>query len=234
MNGSKWNGWYCSCIGPSHIANGMPNQDFAQLCISKKITVGVVCDGLGSKKYSHIGSKALAKSLISAASIFDFSKNLNLFEPVLKSLWDVNIYPYSNEDCKTTLLFCIIKNSKIYIGRVGDGAIVVLGKKDVVVLEKDEFANITNSFGGTTKIDWQVFQEQDIEAVIIFTDGISDDIASSQMINFAKSFVSEYKNMKQNKKKRAIYRWLKNWPVKGHSDDKSILALQRQTSEKNR
>ena len=225
MNGSRWNGWYRSCIGPSHIANGLPNQDSARLYISQKIVAGVVCDGLGSKKYSHIGSRALTKSLISAANIFDFSKNLNLFEPLLKSLWNINKSPYSSDDCKTTLLFCIIKNSKIYIGRIGDGAIVVLGKNDMVISAKDEFANMTTSFGGTVKIEWQIFPEQDIDAVVIFTDGISDDIVPDYMINFPKSFVLEYKNIRSSKKEYVIYEWLKNWPVKGHSDDKTILAL---------
>ena len=225
MNGKKWIGWHCSCIGPSHIKNNMPNQDSTRLYISKNFAVGVVCDGLGSKKYSHIGSKALTKSLISASDIFDFSNHLSLFEPLLESLWNINKYPYSSEDCRTTLLFCIVKNSKIYLGRVGDGAIVILGENSTIVSAKDEFANITTSFGGTAKIEWKIFSEQDVEAVVMFTDGISDDIAQNQMINFAKSFISEYKNIKASKRKNTIYKWLKNWPVKGHSDDKSILAL---------
>lgn len=225
MNGKKWIGWHCSCIGPSHIKNNMPNQDSTRLYISKNFAAGVVCDGLGSKKYSHIGSKALTKSLISVSDIFDFSKHLSLFEPLLESLWNINKYPYSSEDCRTTLLFCIVKNSKIYLGRVGDGAIVILGENSTIISAKDEFANITTSFGGAAKIEWKIFSEQDVEAVVMFTDGISDDIAQNQMINFAKSFISEYKNIKASKRKNTIYKWLKNWPVKGHSDDKSILAL---------
>ena len=74
MNGKNWNGWGVSEIGPLHIKENLPNQDSF---IVKKFCwgiVGVVCDGLGSKQYSHIGSKALVDAIVKTAQLFDFEK----------------------------------------------------------------------------------------------------------------------------------------------------------------
>ena len=228
MNGKyKFFGWSNSVIGPLHLLNGIPNQDYAKFYISNKITIGVVCDGLGSKKYSHIGSKTLADSLIKCAKIFDFSKDISLFKSLLKSIWDIEKYPYSDMDTGTTLLFCIIQKGIVRIGMVGDGAIVLLGKQDKIITpdKNDSFGNITRSFGANSDIIWHEYKASDIDSVVMFTDGISDDLAPERMINFASNFVVEYKNKHQVQREIIINKWLKEWPVRGHSDDKSILAL---------
>ncbi|WP_180379752.1 protein phosphatase 2C domain-containing protein [Campylobacter devanensis] len=228
MNG-KYNffGWYNSVIGPLHLQNGTPNQDYAQLYISNKITIGVVCDGLGSKKYSHIGSKTLANSLIKCAKNFDFSKDISLFKPLLKSIWDIEKYPYNDADTGTTLLFCIIQKGIIRVGMVGDGAIVLLGKGNHIITpeKNNSFGNITSSFGANSNILWYDYSVNDIDGVVMFTDGIADDLIPEKMIKFASDFIAEYKNKHIVQRKILINKWLNNWPVRGHSDDKSILAL---------
>ena len=232
-NGKKWDGWGVSEIGPSHINMNIPNQD---AYIVKKFAwgiVGVVCDGLGSKKHSHIGSKSLVNAIVQCAKIFDFkNKDINLFEPLLKSIWDINISPYEEHETSTTLLFVIVKHKRIYIGRVGDGAIAIFGKNNILVEEtKDTFTNFTTPFGRDEKIVWYIFDEDDIDNIILCSDGISEDIQKDKILDFFKGYVSNYKNMKSSKRIKDIKLWLKNWPVKGHSDDKTIVALVKGINE---
>ena len=228
MSGSQWSGWGVSEIGPLHIKENIPNQDSYLVKKYAWGIVGVVCDGLGSKKYSHIGSDALTKSVIKAARIFDFTKNLNLFEPLLKSLWDISISPYMQNEVSTTLLFTIIKDKKVYIGRVGDGAIAIFGKHNLLVEEdKDMFTNYTTPFGREEKIKWYVYDAYEIDYVVMCSDGISEDIQRDKLLDFFQKYAIYYKEMHVNKRSYEIKQWLKKWPVKGHSDDKTIVAITR-------
>ena len=232
MNGNIWSGWGVSEIGPLHIKENIPNQDSF---IVKKYSwgiVGVVCDGLGSKKYSHIGSKSLVNAITKAAQLFDFEKDINLFEPLVKSLWDINIFPYTHNETSTTLLFSIVKNNKVYIGRVGDGAIVVFGKESLLLEEdKDMFTNYTTPFGRDQKIQWYIFDDSEIDSIVMCSDGISEDLKKDKLFDFFKNYTDNYKNMQPNKRVYEIKQWLKNWPVKGHSDDKTIVSLVKANNE---
>ena len=232
MNGSIWSGWGVSEIGPLHIKENIPNQDFF---VVKKYSwgiVGVVCDGLGSKKYSHIGSKALVSAITKAAQLFDFEKDVNLFEPLVKSLWNINIFPYTHNETSTTLLFSIVKNNKVYIGRVGDGAIVVFGKESVLLEEdKNMFTNYTTPFGRDQKIQWYLFDDSEIDSIVLCSDGISEDLKKDKLLDFFQNYIDNYKNIQSIKRVYEIKRWLKNWPVRGHSDDKTIVALVKENNE---
>jgi len=232
MNGNIWSGWGVSEIGPLHIKENIPNQDSF---IVKKYSwgiVGVVCDGLGSKKYSHIGSKALVNVITKAAQLFDFEKDINLFEPLVRSLWDINISPYTHSETSTTLLFSIVKNKKVYIGRVGDGAIVVFGKKSILLEEdKNMFTNYTTPFGRDQKIQWYIFDDSEIDSIVMCSDGISEDLKKDKLLDFFLNYIDSYKDIQPNKRVYEIKQWLKNWPVKGHSDDKTIVTLVKVENE---
>jgi serine/threonine protein phosphatase PrpC len=226
MNGNIWSGWGVSQIGPLHIKENIPNQDSFIIKKYRWGIVAVVCDGLGSKKYSHIGSKALVDAITKAAQLFDFEKDINLFEPLVRSLWYINIYPYIHHETSTTLLFSIVKNNKVYIGRVGDGAIVVFGKESILLEEdKNMFTNYTTPFGRNKKIQWYIFNDSEIDSIVMCSDGISEDLKKDKSLDFFKGYIDNYKDMQPNKRAYEIKQWLKNWPVKGHSDDKTIVTI---------
>jgi len=224
MNG-KWRGWGVSEIGPFHIKNNIPNQDSF---IIKKFSwglVGAVCDGLGSKKYSDIGSKKLCEAVVNSVKIFDFEKDLSLFDEIVISLWKMKLYPINLNEALSTLLLVIVKDNKIYIANSGDGGIVTLDK-EFIFNENGEFSNITSPFS-YSKLKWRVFNEDEISAIMLCSDGVYDDLKKDKIIKFAKDYVAYYKNMNPLKRNREIKNLLQNWPVKGHSDDKTILVLFR-------
>jgi len=150
----------------------------------------------------------------------------------LKSLWNINISPYLPNETSTTLLFTIVKHNKVYIGRVGDGAIAIFGKKNILVEEdKDMFTNYTVPFGRDEKIKWYIFDEDDIDYIVMCSDGISEDIHKNKILDFFQNYAVNYKNISSTKRNYEIKQWLKNWPVKGHSDDKTIVALIKEVNE---
>jgi serine/threonine protein phosphatase PrpC len=225
-SGNGWKGWGVTQTGPGHIFTGTPNQDAYVVQQFKWGIVGVVCDGLGSKKYSHLGSAALAETVVRTAIQFDFNNtDLSLFEPLVRAMWDIKIHPHSRADAATTLLAAIVKDGKVIIGKIGDGAIRVFGKQDYLIDESDDFTNITASFGRENKIEWFIFQQEDVSHIVMCTDGISEDIEIASKKEFFDSYVKHYLDRPPLKRKREVKHWLRNWPVKGHSDDKTIVAL---------
>ena len=223
MNG-RWKGWGVSQRGPLHIKNSIPNQDGFVLKTYTWGAAAVVCDGLGSKPQSHIGSKKLCESFIQTVKIFEFDKDLSFFEKIMLPVWEMKISPIKTEDALSTIIFTIIKDEKVYIANSGDGGIVILGKKEFVFEDEGEFSNITTPFG-YANLKWRVFKEEDINAIMICTDGIYDDLKKERIKEFAKDYINYYKNMQPLKRYHKIKRLLKNWPVKGHSDDKTIVTL---------
>jgi len=226
LSNNSWKGWGVSQIGPLHFQENIPNQDAFTVKTFSWGIIGVVCDGLGSKKHSHIGSQALVDSIHQASKIFDFEKKIELFEPLLYSLWQINIFPFLEENTSSTLLFTIIKNSKVHIGRVGDGAIAVYGQDNHIIEEsKDSFTNYTTPFGRETRIEWFIYREEDVDAIVLCSDGISEDIKKDRLLDFFNEYLLDYKGMRPQKRNMIIKGWLKNWPVRGHSDDKTIVAV---------
>ena len=223
----KWNGWGVSVAGPLHLKNLIPNQDSF---IFKKYSWGVVagiCDGLGSRQYSHIGSKELCNSLIKAVKIFDFKKDFKFFNDILFSIWKMQIAPIKIDDALSTINFIIINNKKVYLAYSGDGGVIFLGKKDFFVSEKGEFSNITTPFGYSS-LKFKIFKEDEIEAIMMCTDGVFDDLQKDKIILFAKDYISYYKNFPKRRRYKNAKKMLSSWPVKGHSDDKTILILYKE------
>jgi len=217
MNG-KYKIIALSQIGKFHIKNNLSNQDAFKYKIYKDLVVGVVSDGMGSKKYSQIGSKTLTNIVIKEATRF---YNKKIFEKRILTLYKQKIKPISFNDTLSTLLFVIIKDKKTYIAKIGDGMIVGIGKKNIIIEEDKNFANITTAFG-IDKLKWWEF-DFEFDTLFLATDGISDDIEDKKnfVIDFSKYF------FKYPKRKKELKNLLLNWPVKGSNDDKTLLCIKR-------
>jgi hypothetical protein len=111
--------------------------------------------------------------------------------------------------------------------------IVALGKTEENHLtlsdnKQDSFSNFTNSLQQEFVPDqWETatIESAVCNAVVLCTDGISDDLLQEKEYEFAKEFVREYSKMRVYKRKLKIKRMLHKWPVPGHSDDKTIACL---------
>ncbi len=231
----KWDYFGETIIGPLHVKAGIPNQDSWMARQYKWGNIVVVSDGLGSKAHSDHGSKAACLAVFDAAKIFQKNPDANIVDilRLIHANWLVKIAPYSSSDCSATCLFAIQIEGVITLGRLGDGMIAALGETDGNHLilsdnKQDSFSNYTNSLQKDFRPElWETARVESTtcNAVVLCTDGISDDLLPEKQINFAQELYSTYTNLKQKERRKDIKRWLNEWPVPGHSDDKTIVCL---------
>jgi len=115
MNGKGWRIFGASVIGSYHIQNNLQNQD--SFYISNKLLSVAVSDGLGSKKFSHYGSKYLVKYAVKLSRLL--YKNKKAFEKKLYHLWITKLkeQQINYKDASSTLMLVFIKKIKRYISQ---------------------------------------------------------------------------------------------------------------------
>ena len=235
MLDSIWDSWGASVIGPLHIKNGMPNQDSWMIRQYKWGRVVVVSDGLGSKPYSDYGSKAACLAVHEAAKSYQNNQQAKIADilRLIHANWLVKVAPFFPSDCSATCLFAIQIDEVITLGRLGDGMIAVYGEseKDCFILSDDKmdsFSNYTYSLHHEFKPDlWETttIEASRCKAVVLCTDGVSDDLLAETQMAFAQELYYSYRDLAPAERKKDLRRWLSNWPVLGHSDDKTIACL---------
>lgn len=234
MSGDKWTTWGATMIGPGHLRLGLPNQD---AWIAKHFQWGdviVVADGLGSKPKSDLGSKAACLAVIDAAKLYHRLPETKI-EDLLKLvhlLWTMHIAPNSPDDCATTCLFAIRNDKTIFLAQLGDGMIAAskVGGEMLLLLDskEDSFSNVTFSLGANHFHErWRtsIAVSQDCDAIILCSDGISDDLLPEKRDDFIRELAQYYKTYSPKDRTMELHRWMKDWPVPGHSDDKTIACL---------
>ena len=231
----SWQGWGMSVIGPGHLRMGMPNQDSLLVRRFAWGEIVVVADGLGSRPLSHLGAQAACQAVAKAAQHYQHRPQAGL-EAMLRFLhewWLWLIAPNSPSDCATTCLFAMRADGVVTLAQIGDGMVVACprgGQAPVVlVADKSEgFANITASLTQTHRIaDWRAARlaEDSVDAVVLCTDGVADDLALGMELDFARGVVASHRNLASSRRRREVRRWLEHWPVPGHSDDKTLACL---------
>ncbi|TSA39064.1 MAG: protein phosphatase 2C domain-containing protein [Methylococcaceae bacterium] len=235
MSENVWRTWGASVIGPLHSKRNIPNQD---AWIARQYTWGdvvVVADGLGSRAKSDIGSQAVCQSVLEAAKTFQRCPNAKI-EDILRLIhahWLIKISPFDTNECLTTCLFVIRYHDRCLLAQLGDGLIAVCGRNnEESILMNDSklenFSNQTHSIGKKFILEqWQtrIISMEAYHAVVLCTDGISDDLLPEAQIDFAQDFSRSYCNYPSLKRTVELRGWLKNWSVPGHTDDKTIACL---------
>jgi serine/threonine protein phosphatase PrpC len=238
MSDFVWNSWGVSVIGPSHLKTGIPNQDSWMARRYSWGNVIVVSDGLGSKPYSDCGSKAACLAVFEAAKSYQKNKqaNIDVIPRLVHANWLVKVGPLPPSDCAATCLFAIQIEEDIILGRLGDGMIVVYceSEKDCFILsddKQDSFSNYTYSLHSEFRPEhWEIATVKSARcmAIVLCTDGISDDLLPEKQLDFAAELYNAYRDVSCQKRTRDVRAWLNNWPVPGHSDDKTIACLFKQ------
>lgn len=231
----KWDYFGCSHIGKMHKKLSICNQD---AWIFKQFKWGfcaVVSDGLGSKKRSEIGSRLACKAVIHASEIYAKENIINIddFINAIITYWKYTTTPYDTNQCAATCLFVCNINNKVLLGRIGDGIIIALGNSKNKILSdtKDgSFSNITVALSEKVRMtEWEFYVEDEClyDSFLMATDGIADDLIPSSQEDFAREFIAYYSNLTKKKRYNEIKSFLSHWPVKGSSDDKTVLGVIR-------
>lgn len=217
-----------SVIGPGHLLNGQPNQDSV---LVKRVPSGwlaVVCDGMGSKPHSDVGSRQACRAAFDVIKTVDFSiesKPLikRVYQKWLNSLGDIK----ASEAVTTCLIAWVSESGELRAFQLGDG-LILTPQKTTEKLDTNDFGNLTTGLGKSKQFsDWQVTQQQLSvgDVIALLTDGISEDLNQGMELDFANSIV-ESTNGKSIRQAKA---WLKNefrnWGTPNHTDDKTLALL---------
>jgi len=218
-----------SVIGPGHVTEGTPNQD---AYLTRRLEAGfllVVCDGMGSKSLSHIGSSMACRAVLDITTSVDYSiADRDLIESIYKR-WLQLMEGTDTRNAITTCLFCWgDKSGQVRSFQLGDGLILANGL--AVVEAGENFSNETTGLGLSKKYsDWAVrrFQLDRGEAVALMTDGISEDIESGVEQQLLGSMRDSFKGMSARRVKKALIKELSEWPTPNHLDDKTLAIAIR-------
>ena len=225
---------YASVRGMLHDIDNLPNQDAYSVKKYKFGTILVVSDGLGSKKHSDYGSKAVGRAVDRAVQIWNgyVEKDIRLLLPLIVSIWSMEIYPYSQKDCGATCLFAIItKEGHVYLGQLGDGSIYVSIENEMQLVRKkeDDFSNLTVCMGGFSSYsDWSlndIYVGNKSLGIVMMTDGVSETIIDEKKESFIKLLfkrLSEHDNL--SKRNNFIYKILSEWKPVSAGDDRALIC----------
>lgn len=237
-----WRGFGDSEIGLLHQRLGLPNQDAYYLDLKSSPIQIALSDGLGSKPLSHLGAQAVTRSVKKVAD--HYASGLEI-EPLLliklfHEFWLEEVQGIGIDQCRCTALFAIVWEEQTLIAQLGDGDCCIVTSSqdrpqtDIRFLKQKEdglFANQTYSLGSklhSSQWNFCVEPTAELEACFLVTDGIADDLALEHKTNFYLELLSQYQKLSDDQVVFDVRRWISQWPVAGHSDDRTIVALFRQ------
>lgn len=228
----RWKSFGASVRGPSHIAEGLPNQDAWAKFHHVWGDGIVVSDGVGSKPFSSFGSHAACIAVEFAARAYCTGGGIgykSLFSNI-QANWLRFVAPLEPRDCAATCLFALHLDGVIHLGMLGDGlAAIVKSDGAVVSLSENKtqgFSNITNALSSKVSTnDWQhlTLPREQCIAVLLCTDGVADDLDDAD--GFVSGFAKMHRNLAPVSANRRIHEMLENWPTPKHSDDKTLACL---------
>ncbi|WHV79583.1 PP2C family serine/threonine-protein phosphatase [Pseudomonas aeruginosa] len=233
---TSWKSFGASVPGPAHLAAGTPNQD-AWTAFHRGWGDGiVVSDGLGSKPFSSIGSKAACQAVAQAAQACRSRTEADLPSLLqrITSTWLSLVAPLEPRDCAATCLFAFrAENGVIHLGMLGDGLVAAIRSNGSVMYLADDksqgFSNITAALSHrVAERDWQVasLPEQDCLAILLCSDGVADDL--EDIPGFVTGVIEAHRSLAAVTANQRLQVMLENWPTPKHSDDKTIACLCRE------
>lgn len=219
-----------SIVGSYH----SKNQD--SFCVKK---VGDAClltvsDGLGSKRYSEIGSKALCDSAYEIVKENENEMKGWTAEALVERVygrWVEKLVGYEMADCYATMLILLVFPKKILAARLGDGFISFWTDNEIKVLfdrKEDYFANETDCLTeeiSLEKIECIELSYSTFRGAIMCSDGVGiGDMTLSEIAHFTEEFIEEYHKYSETDVIGEINGWLKDWT--GGDDKTLVFALE--------
>lgn len=225
-----------SLRGTSHIANGLPKQDYVIVKRRRGLVVCVVADGLGSHRNSAIGSKCVCEAVLTAANLFrrGITGREQVFFQMVSSIWNCMIYPYSTDECGSTCLLAVrFPDGDIFIAQLGDGAIAYEydGKIEILSVKDDDFFNLTQSIHSSQISDWKWKLFHNVREpfrLYMHTDGVN--IRSDRAEDFFHAFFDEIDSRKNCSASEIIRSMLLDIDKTISDDDMSFACMTINTS----
>lgn len=226
-----------SVVGPGHLLLGDANQDAISLRGWQGGWIAAVADGLGSRPLSGIGSRLAVKTAQKTIRTLENPQDFQATEArqiatAFYRRW-LSAVPYADKSSAacTLLLAACDMGGNARIWQLGDGLVVcrTQGSFKVVTPERTAFGNETRALG--IHRAWSDWSTADVvlrdrgDAVILMTDGISDDIRLNSLETFADAVVRRVATRTRRGGRSWLMNELTHWSTPGHTDDKTIAVI---------
>jgi len=223
--------------GPGHLELNEECQDAHSVRGWRGGWIAAVADGLGSRMHSARGAQVAVRSAQAEARTWERSTEwralpardvaIRIYRRWLKAV------PWADKSTAATTLLLAICDADGYtrVWQIGDGVIVGLinGQAEVLTPERSGFGNETRAMGVDTA--WSAWHTRDLvlgepgDALLLMTDGISDDIPRNLIDGFARAVRGEVTKRSRRGGRKWLQRELMHWATPGHSDDKTLAAI---------
>jgi len=193
--------------------------------------VAALSDGLGSCKYSEIGSKVLCETVRNLVDKMNcIIDDVDAFIEKVEEEWRLNIIRrlYKTEDCSATALLAIVGEDNTWIFRLGDGVIGAKCEGQTIVLydpKESGIINITDCLG-VTSFSWEkeCIRTNSLKGIFLCSDGVADDNDETNLIDLIEGIYTEYANRTKEEIEEDLSHWV---PTLKSSDDKTVAFLFR-------
>lgn len=217
-----------SCKGSYHEIN----QD-CFICKSvKNGYILVISDGMGSKKFSQLGSRAICEVLLHEFEVTNVPlEELDwiIFLRNCHEKWLENLKDYDITQCYSTMLVLMVQDKHLKAARLGDGFLSILvDDADYILMDQKEdyFANETDCL--MAEFDEACLEVLELNfdklvGAVACSDGIEIGVMKEEEIRlFTNDFIGEYSKIPANDGKKDIEGWVSSWPG---MDDKTIAYM---------
>ncbi|SIT08145.1 Serine/threonine protein phosphatase PrpC [Thalassolituus maritimus] len=218
-----------SVIGPGHVSDGLPNQDYQLHRQAQHCWCAVVCDGMGSRPDSGIGSREAAKAVWASVKSLPFDVPDKVLVQTFYQGWlqQLKLLNIGAADAVTTcLLVWGLPDGRFRYAHLGDG-LLASPRGVISECEDERFSNETTGLGISRQLsDWRfgVGSLKDYGGcLVLMTDGISEDL--TDVSAFTACLAGTLKTKSYRVGKRWLNRLCNDWPTPGHSDDKTIVVV---------
>lgn len=210
------------------------NQDSI---LAEKVAGGwliAASDGVGCCEYSELGSALACDAAKSAILRFGgMPDDADKFFRELHTEWIKGIASlpeiHFNSECYATLLFCYLRDNRIFAARLGDGIVGIRTDGQNFLLFDDKKELLDNEteclFEEHIPEAWEVLllEYDSFEGAVIATDGLSLVPHEKSVYNgFVNDLISGYNDVSAQDIVADMQSWLPHWES---DDDKSIVFL---------
>ena len=237
-------------VGPYHNEVGIPCQDSFFVFDNKEeeITIAAVADGLGSEKYSDIGSKIASKVAVENCAT-NYKKGMH-FNEAKKIMNNAYVYAYRaileeadkagnpDDQYDTTLALAIYDGTHLFYGQSGDSGIIALLSNGhyvrVTRQQRDDEGRVYPLCFGPTYWEFGEVSE-DVSSVMLMTDGVwaeiappvIDDHEQNVNVNLAMRFMDRDETEDEEVKavENQAVEFMQSYRKDRIDDDKTIVVL---------
>jgi serine/threonine protein phosphatase PrpC len=177
--------------------NHLTGDDFYDIKTIGNITVGIVCDGVGSAEEGAAAAKRATNYLMNNFKIrpksWSIEKSIKTFiESINTILYKESITQYERSELVTTLTIVVIEGNRLYGANVGDSRVYLNRDSKLIQLshdhamEEEGYENVlTQAIGVSEDVEVYYFENilEQYDKILLCSDGLYNVLTEKEILN---------------------------------------------------